>query len=184
MGDEGVDGGLEHAFHDHVELVVGEADAVVGEAVLGEVVGADLFAAVAGADLLFAVLGLELVDALGFDLVEAGAEDAHSLFAVLDLRFFVLAGDDGVGGQVRDADGGVGGVDGLAAGAGGAEGVDAEVLGFDLDVDLFGFGEDGDGDGGGVDAALGFGGGDALDAVDAGLVLHAGSRPCRLRRWR
>ncbi len=76
--------------------------------------------------------------------------------------------------QVGDADGGVGGVDGLSAGAGGAEGVDAEVLGFDLDVDLFGLGEDGDGDGGGVDAALSFGGGDALDAVDAGLVLHLG----------
>ncbi len=90
---------------------------MVGEAVLREVVGADLLAAVAGAYLLLAVLGLELVDALGFDLVEAGAEDAHGLLAVLDLGFFVLAGDDGLRGQVRDADGGVGGVDGLAAGA-------------------------------------------------------------------
>ena len=124
--------------------------------------------------MLFAVFGLELVDAFGFDFVEAGAEDSHSLFAIFDLRFFVLARDDRVGGDVRDADGGVGGVDGLTAGAGGAEGVDAQVLGFDLDVDFFGFGEDGDGDGGGVDAALGFGGGDALDAVDSGLVLHEG----------
>ena len=145
---------------------------MVGEAVLREVVGADLLAAVAGADLLLAVFGLELVDALGFDLVEAGAEDAHSLFAILDLRFFVLAADDGVGRQMGDAHGGVGRVDRLAAGAGGAEGVDAEVLGFDLDVDLFGFGQHGDGDGRGVDAALGLGGGDALDAVDAGLVLE------------
>ena len=117
MGDEGVDGGLEHAFHHHVELVVGEADAVVGEAVLREVVGADLFAAVAGAYLLLAVLGLDLVDALSFDLVEAGAENAHGFFAVLDLRFFVLAGDDGLRRQVGDADRGVGGVDRLAAGA-------------------------------------------------------------------
>lgn len=31
---------------------------------------------------------------------------------------------------------------------------------------------DSDSDGTGVDAALGFGVGDALDAVDAGLVLH------------
>ena len=174
MCDQGVDGGLEHAFHDHVELVVGEADAVVGEAVLGEVVGADFFAAVAGAYLLFAVFGLELVDAFGFYFVETGAEDSHALFSIFDLRFFVLAGDDSVGGDVRDADGGVGGVDGLAARAGGAEGVDAEVFGFDLDVDFFGFGEDGDSDGGGVNAALGFGGGDALNAVDSGLVLHEG----------
>jgi hypothetical protein len=60
---------------------------------------------------------------------------------------------------MRDADGRVGRVDRLAAGAGGAEGVDAEVLGFDLDVDLFGLGQHGDGDGGGVDAALRLGGG-------------------------
>src|ERR1700721_308645 len=71
--DESVDGGLDLALHDHRKLVVGEADAVVGEAVLREGVGADLLAAVAGADLLLAALGLELVDALGFYLVEACA---------------------------------------------------------------------------------------------------------------
>src|ERR1700679_1658777 len=71
-----------------------------------------------------------------------------------------------------DADGRVGGVDRLAAGAGGAEGVDAEVLLFDLDVNFFSFGEDGDGYSRGVDAALGFGGGHALHAMNAGLVLH------------
>jgi hypothetical protein len=113
---------------------------VIGEAVLGEVVGADLFAAVAGADLLLAFFGLKLVNALGFHFVEARTQDSHGLFAVLDLRFFVLATDHGVGGQVGDADGRVGGVDRLTAGAGAAEGVDAEVLGFDLDVDLFGLG--------------------------------------------
>src|SRR6266851_35656 len=172
MGNEGVNGGLEHALHHHAKLVVGEADAVVGEAVLREVVGANLLAAVAGADLLFAVLGLELVDALCLDLIEAGAEDAHSLFAIFDLRLFVLATDYCVGGQVRDADRRVGGVDRLAAGAGGAEGVDAEILGLDLDVDLFGFGEDRYGDSRRVNAALGFGGGDALDAMDAGLILE------------
>jgi len=156
VGDEGVDRGLEHALHHHAELVVGEADAVVGEAVLREVVGADLLAAVAGADLLFAVLGLKLVDAFGFNLIQAGAKDAHSLLAILDLRFFVLAADYGVGGQVRDAHRGVGGVDRLAAGAGGTERVDAQVLGFDLDVNLFGFGQDRYGDGRRVNAALWF----------------------------
>ena len=57
VGDEGIDNGLQTAFHDQVELVQSEADAVVGEAVLREVVGADLLAAVAGADLLLALLG-------------------------------------------------------------------------------------------------------------------------------
>src|SRR5665213_418336 len=68
-GDQSVDCGLQQALHHHREIVVGEADAMVGEAVLGEVVGADFFAAIAGADLLFALLRLDLVDALGFDFV-------------------------------------------------------------------------------------------------------------------
>ena len=53
-----------------------------------------------------------------------------------------------------------------------AEGVDPQVLVVDLDVDLFGFGQHGDRDRGGVDAAAGFGGGHALDAVHAALVLQ------------
>jgi hypothetical protein len=55
---------------------------------------------------------------------------------------------------VRDADGGISRVDGLASGTGGAEGVNAQVFGFDFDVYVFGFGKNGDGDGGSVDAAL------------------------------
>ena len=54
-------------------------------------------------------------------------------------------------------------------GPGGAEGVDADVLGVDLDVDLLGLGQDGHGDGRGVDAARGLGRGNALHAVDAAL---------------
>ena len=75
---------------------------------------------------------------------------------------------------MRDAHGGIGGVHRLAAGAGGAEGVDAQVLGFDLDVDFVGFGQHGDGDRGGVDAALLLGGRDALHAVHAALVFQLG----------
>ena len=69
VGDQGVDGGLELAFHHRGELVVGEADAVVGHAILGKVVSTDFLRAVARADLLLAVLGLELVDALGLDFI-------------------------------------------------------------------------------------------------------------------
>ena len=174
VGDEGVDGGLEHAFHDHGELVIGEADAVVGETVLREVVGAD-FVASDRRNLPAACAPWPGAGGCARPrLRRGGTAERACLFAILDLRLFVLAGDDGVGRKMRDADRRVGGVDRLAAGAGGAEGVDAEILVFDLDVDFFGFGEDGDGDGRGVDAALGFGRGNALYAVDAGLVLHLG----------
>ena len=54
------------------------------------------------------------------------------------LRPLVLARDDDAGRQVRDADGGVGDVDVLAAGAARSVGVDAEVLLVDLDVDVLG----------------------------------------------
>jgi hypothetical protein len=42
VGDERVDDFVERAVHDEVELVDGEADAVVGDAVLLEVVGATI----------------------------------------------------------------------------------------------------------------------------------------------
>lgn len=72
---------------------------------------------------------------------------------------------------MEDLDGGVGGIDVLAACAAGATDFDSEVVWVHIDIDVLGLGEDGDGDGGGVDTALCFGGGDALDAVDAGFVF-------------
>ena len=105
VGDECVNNGLQAAFHDEVELVEGKADAVVCEAVLGEVVGANLFGAVAGAYLLLAGAGQLGVLAIHLDFVEARAENAHALFAILDLRLFVLATDNGTGGDVGDAHG-------------------------------------------------------------------------------
>jgi hypothetical protein len=50
VSGKGVDDLIEAALHDQIELVEGESDAVVGDAVLGEVVGANFLAAVAGAD--------------------------------------------------------------------------------------------------------------------------------------
>src|ERR1700676_504533 len=147
---------------------------MVGDAILGIVVGADFFGAVAGFDLAaaFGANGGLLFFELHF--IEAGAKDAHGLGAVFDLRFFVLLRDDEPRRQVGDAHGGIRGVDRLAAGAGRAESVDAQILGFDFDIDFVGFGEDGDGGGGSVDASLGFGGGDALDAVDAAFIFQLG----------
>jgi hypothetical protein len=45
--DQRVNHGLQFAVHELGQLVGGESDAVIGDAILGEVVGADLFAAVA-----------------------------------------------------------------------------------------------------------------------------------------
>src|SRR5436305_708220 len=73
---------------------------------------------------------------------------------------------------MRDADGGVGGVDALAAGSARAEGIDAQVLLVDLDVGVLRFWQDGDGGGRRVDAAAGLGRRHALDAMHAALVLQ------------
>src|SRR5216684_318691 len=118
-----------------------QADAVIGDAVLREIVSADFFGAVAGFDLTAALGGEGGLALFLFLLVEAGAENAHGFGAILDLRFFVLLGNDEAAGNVRDAHSGIGGVDGLSAGAGRAERVDAQVLGFDFDIDFVGFAE-------------------------------------------
>ena len=57
MVREGGDEIVDVAVHGGGEVVAGVMDAVVGDAVLGEVVGADFFAAVAGADEGFAIGG-------------------------------------------------------------------------------------------------------------------------------
>src|ERR1700722_1860606 len=111
---------------------------MVGYTILRIVVGADFFGAVAGLDLPAALGGQGGLLLFHFHFVEAGAEDAHGLGAIFNLRFFVLLGDDQAAGNVGDAHGGISGVDGLAAGTGGAESVDAQVLGFDFDVDVVG----------------------------------------------
>ena len=110
-----------------------------------EVVGADLLRALAGADLAAAILGDRVLLLAQLHLVEPRAQHLHRLRAVLDLRLLVLLRDDDAGRDVRDADGGVGRVDALAARAARAERVDAQVLVVDLDVDFLGFRQHGDG---------------------------------------
>ena len=73
---------------------------------------------------------------------------------------------------MEDLDGGVRGVDVLAARTAGAADLDAEIFHPHVHIDLLRLGKDGDGDRGGVDAALRFSRRDALHAVDAGLVFH------------
>ena len=75
----------------------GEADAVVGDAVVVEVAGADLLGAVAGADLGTAQVAALLRLLLLLVLVEARAQPLQGELAVLDLRALRLAGDDEIG---------------------------------------------------------------------------------------
>src|SRR5690242_2631961 len=93
----------EVAVHDRRQVVLGQADPVVGHAVLGEVVGPDLLGAVARADLGLAARSLAGELALALGLEDARAQDLHRLRAVLDLRALVLASDDDAGRQVGDA---------------------------------------------------------------------------------
>src|SRR5207247_9620223 len=56
-----------------------------------------------------------------------------------NLRFFVLATHDRISWDMCDAYGGVGRIDGLAAGAGRAESVNAQIFWINLDVHIFRF---------------------------------------------
>ena len=169
---KGVGEFLDLSLHDAFHIVGGVVDAVVGDAGLGKVVGADFFGAVAGTDLGTARGGVFLGFFLHFDFVKFGAQDFEAEGFVLGLGASVLTLHLQAGGEVGDLDSGVGGIDVLSAGASGAGGLDVEVFGLEDDVDFLRLGHDCDGAGGGVNAALGLGGGDALHAVDAGLVFE------------
>src|SRR5687768_15866629 len=81
-----IDQRLDRALHHFRQIVEGRADAVVGDAVLGEVVGPNLLGALAGADLRPANLARLLLRAQALSLVEAGAQDGHRPGLVLELR--------------------------------------------------------------------------------------------------
>ena len=120
------------AIHDCGDITARVMDAVVGDAVLREVVGANFFAAVAGANEGFA--GIRGSGHLfGFFLFEeTGAEDGHGFDAVLLLGALILHGNHNTGGEVSDANGGIGGIDALAAVATGAVNINAKVFGIDF----------------------------------------------------
>ncbi len=156
---------------EHVLEPCAQPDPVVGDAVLRVVVGADLLGAFALPDLGLSNRRLLGREPAALELVEARAQHAHRLVAVLQLRALVLHRDHDPGRQVGDPDGGVGRVDRLATGPRGAEDVDLQVLLLDRDVDVLRLGHHRDRRRRGVDAPLRLGVGDALDAVGAALVL-------------
>ena len=105
-------------------------------------------------------------------IVEARAQNAHALVAILDLRFLVLATDHGIGGKVRNAHRGIGRVHRLPAGPRRAERIDADILGLDLHVHVLGLRQHGNRHRRGVHAALRLRSGNPLHAMHAALPLH------------
>src|SRR5580700_11462680 len=115
MSRESIDERSNLAIHHLGELVDGQANTMVGHAVLRIIVGTDLFGAVPCFDLSAALRkngGLLLFE---FHFIQARTQDAHGLATVLDLRFFVLLRDDEAARNVRYTHGGVRGIDRLAA---------------------------------------------------------------------
>src|SRR6266545_2141532 len=91
VGGERFHDHVQFSVHDEVELMQGEADAVVGHAILRKVVGADLLAAVARADHAAPLRAQRRLLLVQLHLIEARTQHTLGLGAVLDLRFFVLA---------------------------------------------------------------------------------------------
>src|SRR5690606_7964163 len=118
---------VEITGHHRIQVVPGEADAVIGQAVLGEVVGAHLLAAVAASHLPAAHrIALALLLLL-LELEEPRAEHPHGLGAVLGLALLLLPVHDDAAGLVDETHRGVGGVHALSARAGGAHDLQLDV---------------------------------------------------------
>ena len=160
------------AIHDGRDVGAGIMDTVVGDAVLRKVVGADFFGTVAGADKGFAGDGSVFHLFFFFAFEESGAQNIHGFDAVLLLRALILHGNDEASREMSDADGGVGGVDTLAAVSTRTVNINTKVFGVDFEVFLGCFGQNCDGGGGSMNAALRFGDWHTLDAVDATFKLE------------
>src|SRR5580698_8581419 len=136
LGHEvGADEGVDVTVEDAVDVADFKLRAVILDEAIGlHDVGTDL-AAEGNVELGVVELVGVLLALLHFQVVELGAQHLHGEVAIFALAAFDLAGDDGVGGQVRDAHGGLDLVDVLPALAAGAIGVDAQVFGADIDFD-------------------------------------------------
>src|SRR5262252_2887494 len=164
------------AFQHLIELVQRQADAMVGDAPLREVIGADALRAIARANLALALRSPRLGRLLTLELIETRAQHLHGEAAVLVLRF-LGRNNDNAGWQMRDAHGRIRLVDVLATGPTRPHGVDADVLGADVEIDVLHLREHGDGRRRGMNAPARFRGGHALHAMHARFVLEARKHP-------
>src|SRR5215207_2661289 len=172
FGGEGLRELFEVTAEGCLEVVRGDADAVVGDPSLWEVVCTDLRRAVAGTDLRLAEGAFLLGPFAQLAFQEPGLQDPHGLLLVLELALLVLAGHDQSRWLVRDPDRRVCGVHALAARTAGAVHVDLEVPRVDLDLHILGLGKDCHGCRRGVYAALALGLGHPLDPVRPAFVLE------------
>ena len=173
--------GIELALHDLIEVEIlfpaaFAAQAVVGAAVLGEIVGADALAAVAAAHhgLAGAGHGGVLLGLLGF--IKRGPKQGPGAFLVLGLALVLGHFELQAGGFVENSPAGFDFVDVLPAGAAASAAEFFDVFRIDFDFHVGHFGKDRDGGGAGVDAALGFGFRDALDAMAAAFEAQMAKR--------
>src|SRR5215212_5287580 len=172
LGGESLRELLEVAAEGGLEVVGGDADAMVGYSSLRKVVCADLRRAVAGADLRLTEGAFLLGRLAHLAFQEPGLEYPHCLLLVLELALLVLAGHDQARWLVRDPDRRVCGVDALAAGTAGAVHVDFEISRIDLDLHILGLGQDGHRRRRGVYTALALGLGHPLDPVRPAFVFE------------
>src|ERR1019366_106905 len=146
---------------------------MVGEAVLRKIVGADLLRTVARAHHLLAFFRQRVLLLLHFDFVQTRAQNAHAFFAVLDLRLLILTADHRVRRNVRDPDRRISRIHRLPARPRRTKCIDAQILGFDLDVDFFRFRQHRHRDRRRMHSTLLLGRRHALHAMHATLILQA-----------
>ena len=71
-------------------LCIGDADAVIGDAPIGEIVSANFLGTLAGSHLQTAISGLLGLRLLEFEFIEPRAENSERLDLVLELTAFIL----------------------------------------------------------------------------------------------
>src|SRR5438132_13836415 len=106
---QGFDAAVEISFQQAGEVMDREADAMVGDAVIGEVIGANLLRSFTGPDLGAAQIAALLSLASLLLLLQPGPQDGQRLGLVLVLALLVVDGDHHAGGEAGDEQRSVGG---------------------------------------------------------------------------
>src|SRR5215212_11266315 len=163
---------LEVAAEGGLEVVGGDADAVVGNPSLREVVRTDLRRAVACTDLRLAEGTFLLGPFAHLAFQESELQDLHGLLLVLELALLVLAGHDEARRLVRDPDRRVRGVHALPPRTAGTVNVHIQVALVARHLHILGLGKDGHRGSGSMDPPLALRLRHSLDAMRSALVLE------------